>query len=172
MQKSKLNFGLATGYTNLANKDLEYVTISQSWRATASAFPTDKIYPIQYQTFLPLPNSWGAKFCLANKVSKLFKLGPSFQRISCFWGNSEKKFLASKNSFLLALSKPITIWFMYLTLLISFIILGKAGPFNSENNDGSISVIGLNLANSTNSSSIFSNGLSEKLWSVATIPFW
>ncbi len=52
---------------------------------------------------------------------------------------------------------------MYLTLLISFIILGKAGPFNSENNDGSISVIGLNLANSTNSSSIFSNGLSENL---------
>ena len=61
---------------------------------------------------------------------------------------------------------------MYFTLLISLIILGKAGPFNSENNDGSISVIGLNLANSTNSSSIFSNGLSEKLWSVATIPFW
>jgi len=52
---------------------------------------------------------------------------------------------------------------MYFTLLISLIILGKASPFNSENNDGNISVIGLNLENSTNSSSIFSNGLSEKL---------
>ena len=42
-------------------------------------------------------------------------------------------------------------------------ILGNAGPLSSENNDGRISVIGLNLENSTNSSSRFSNDLWEKL---------
>ena len=57
-------------------------------------------------------------------------------------------------------------------MLISLTIFGKAGPSSSENNEGSISVIGLNLENATNSSSIFCSDLWEKLWRVATIPFW
>ena len=43
------------------------------------------------------------------------------------------------------------------------VILGPDIQPYDENNDGNISVIGLNLENSTNSSSRFSNDLWEKL---------
>ena len=52
---------------------------------------------------------------------------------------------------MLALSNPITTFLMYFTLLISLMIFGKAFPFNSENKEGRMSVIGLNLLNSTKS---------------------
>ena len=42
---------------------------------------------------------------------------------------------------------------MYFTLLISSIILGKAGPVSSEKREGKISVIGLNFENWYNSDS-------------------
>jgi len=37
--------------------------------------------PIQYQTFLPLPSSLGARLFFFNSLSSFFRLGPSFQRI-------------------------------------------------------------------------------------------
>ena len=52
--------------------------ISQSCKATELACPLAIAIPIQYQTFLPLPSSFGDKSFLLSSLSNFNKLGPSF----------------------------------------------------------------------------------------------
>ena len=59
-----------------------------------SALPLAKVIPIQYQTFLPLPNSPGANPFDFNSLSSSVNLGPSFQSIENGSFNFLKKLYA------------------------------------------------------------------------------
>ena len=106
--------------------------ISQSCKATDRALSLAIHMPIQYQTFLPLPSSLGARLFFFNSWSNFFKPGPSFHRIEKGDFNFLKNFQAFFACASFALSNPIIMWSKYFVLLISSTIFGKAVPSNSE----------------------------------------
>ena len=110
---------------------------------------------MQYQTFLPLPNSRGANPFSLSSLSSSINLGPSFHNIEKEVFNCWKNLKAVWYSLWLDLSNPIITWFKNWVLFISLIILGSAVPFISENNEGSINSIGLSFEKLTKSFSSF-----------------